>query len=210
MEAEQLSVKKRSLEGSSAARRMRGAGRLPGVIYGTGAEPMAVEVETHAVEQVLHHHQSETILIDIDLEGEGKISVLLKDVQHHPVTGDLVHVDLQRVSANETLQVEVPLELVGEPEGVKAGGLLDHILHAILVECLPADLPETVNVDVSALNIGDSVHVSDVVVDDTITVVTDTDAMVALVAAPKVVDEEEEAAEAGGEPEVITEKASEE
>jgi large subunit ribosomal protein L25 len=210
MEAEQLSVKKRSLEGSSAARRMRGMGRLPGVIYGTGAEPTAVEVETHAVELVLHHHQSETILIDIDLEGEGNVSVLLKDVQHHPVTGALVHVDLQRVSANETLQVEVPLELVGEPEGVKAGGLLDHILHAILVECLPADLPETVNVDVSALHIGDSVHVSDVVVNDKITVVTDADAMVALVAAPKVVEEDEEAAEAGGEPEVITEKVSEE
>ena len=210
MEAEQLSVKKRSLEGSSSARRMRGAGRLPGVIYGTGSEPAAIEVETHAVEQVLHHHQSEMILIDIDLEGEGKVSVLLKDVQHHPVTGALVHVDLQRVSANETLQVEVPLELVGEPEGVKAGGLLDHVMHGILVECLPADLPETVDVDVSALNIGDSLHVSDVVVGDKVTVITDADAMVASVAAPKVVDEDEDVAEEGAEPEVITEKPSEE
>ena len=210
MEAEQLSVKKRSLEGSSSARRMRGAGRLPGVIYGTGSEPAAIEVETHAVEQVLHHHQSEMILIDIDLEGEGKVSVLLKDVQHHPVTGALVHVDLQRVSANETLQVEVPLELVGEPEGVKAGGLLDHVMHGILVECLPADLPETVDVDVSALNIGDSLHVSDVVVGDKVTVITDADAMVASVAAPKVADEDEDVAEAGAEPEVITEKPSEE
>ncbi|RZO85314.1 MAG: 50S ribosomal protein L25 [Kiritimatiellaceae bacterium] len=210
MEAEQLSVKKRSLEGSSSARRMRGAGRLPGVIYGTGSEPAAIEVETHAVEQVLHHHQSEMILIDIDLEGEGKVSVLLKDVQHHPVTGALVHVDLQRVSANETLQVEVPLELVGEPEGVKAGGLLDHVMHGILVECLPADLPETVDVDVSALNIGDSLHVSDVVVGDKVTVITDADAMVASVAAPKVADEDEDVAEEGAEPEVITEKPSEE
>ena len=89
MEAQQISVKKRSLEGSSASRRMRHAGLLPGVIYGIDSNPLAVELETHVVEQVLHHHASETILVDIDLEGEGSVSVLLKEVQHHPVTGAL-------------------------------------------------------------------------------------------------------------------------
>ena len=134
---------------------MRHAGLLPGVIYGADVNPLAVELEMHAVEQVLHHHASETILVDIDLEGEGSVSVLLKEVQHHPVSGALLHVDLQRVAANQTLQVEVSLELVGEPEGVKLGGLLDQVMHTILVECLPADLPETVNVDVSEdINMG--------------------------------------------------------
>ena len=161
MEAQQISVKKRNLEGSSASRRMRHAGLLPGVIYGTDTKPLAVELETHAVEQVLHHHASETILVDIDLEGEGSVSVLLKEVQHHPVSGALLHVDLQRVAANQTLQVEVSLELVGEPEGVKLGGLLDQVMHTIMVECLPADLPETVNMDVSELEIGSALHVSD-------------------------------------------------
>ncbi len=210
MEAQQISVKKRSLEGSSASRRMRRAGLLPGIIYGIDSNPLSVELETHAVEQVLHHHASETILVDIDLEGEGCVSVLLKEVQHHPVSGALVHVDLQRVVANQTLQVEVSLELVGEPEGVKLGGLLDQVMHTILVECLPADLPETVNVDVSDLEIGSVLHVSDLKLGNKVAILSDADALVAGVSAPKVELEEDEEKDVEAEPEVITEKPSEE
>ena len=210
MEAQQISVKKRNLEGSSASRRMRHTGLLPGVIYGTDTNPLAVELETHAVEQVLHNHASETILVDIDLEGEGSVSVLLKEVQHHPVSGALLHVDLQRVAANQTLQVEVSLELVGEPEGVKLGGLLDQVMHTIMVECLPADLPETVNVDVSELEIGSALHVSDLKLGNKVSILSDADAVVAGVSAPKVELEEDEDEDVGAEPEVITEKPSEE
>ena len=210
MEAQQISVKKRSIEGSSASRRMRHAGLLPGVIYGINSDPLAVELETHAVEQVLHNHASETILVDIDLEGEGGVSVLLKEVQHHPVSGTLLHVDLQRVAANQTLQVEVSLELVGEPEGVKLGGLLDQVMHTILVECLPADLPETVNMDVSELEIGSALHVSDLKLGNKVVVLSDMDAVVAGVSAPKVEQEEDEDEDVEAEPEVITEKPSEE
>ena len=210
MEAQQISVKKRSLEGTSASRRMRRAGSLPGIVYGIDSNPLSVELETHVVEQVLHHHASETILVDIDLEGEGAVSVLIKDVQRHPVSGALVHVDLQRVAANQTLQVEVSLELEGEPEGVKVGGLLDHVMHTILVECLPGDLPEMVNVDVSELEIGSSIHVSDLKLGSKITVLSDADAVVAGVSAPRVVQEEDEDGDAAAEPEVITEKPSEE
>ena len=210
MEAQQISVKKRSLEGTSASRRMRRAGSLPGIVYGIDSNPLSVELETHVVEQVLHHHASETILVDIDLEGEGAVSVVIKDVQHHPVSGALVHVDLQRVAANQTLQVEVSLELEGEPEGVKVGGLLDHVMHTILVECLPGDLPEMVNVDVSELEIGSSIHVSDLKLGSKITVLSDADAVVAGVSAPRVVQEEDEDGDAAAEPEVITEKPSEE
>ena len=210
MEAQQISVKKRNLEGSSASRRMRHAGLLPGVIYGIDTNPLAVELETHAVEQVLHNHASETILVDIDLEGEGSVSVLLKEVQHHPVSGALLHVDLQRVAANQTLQVEVSLELVGEPEGVKLGGLLDQVMHTIMVECLPADLPETVNVDVSELEIGSALHVSDLKLGNKVSILSDADAVVAGVSAPKVEQEEDENEDVEAEPEVITEKPSEE
>ena len=210
MEAQQISVKKRSLEGSSTSRRMRHAGLLPGVIYGIDSNPLAVELETHALEQVLHHHASETILVDIDLEGEGSVSVLLKEVQHHPVSGALLHVDLQRVAANQTLQVEVSLELVGEPEGVKLGGLLDQVMHTILVECLPADLPETVNVDVSELEIGSALHVSDLKLGNKVAILSDADALVAGVSAPKVDLEDDEDEDVEAEPEVITEKPSEE
>ena len=210
MEAQRISVKKRGLEGTSSSRRMRRDGILPGVIYGTKSESMAIELETHVIEQVLNHHLSETILVEVDLEGEGNVSVLLKEVQHHPVSGALIHVDLQRVSANQKLQVEVSLELVGEPEGVKAGGLLDHVMHSILIECLPADLPEKIDVDVSYLEIGNAIHVSDIKCNDKILILSDMDAIVANVIAPKVEEEVEIEDDVEAEPEVITEKSSEE
>ena len=210
MEAEKLVVKKRTLEGSASSRRLRAKGSLPGVVYGGKNEAQCVELETHAIEQVLHHHSSESILLDIELEGEGVTAVLIKEVQHHPVTGALVHVDLQRVSANKPIQVEVPLELKGEPEGVKAGGLLDHVQHAIVIEALPGDMVECIEVDVSALEIGQALHVSDVQVDNKLTILTDGEQIVAAVAAPKVVEEEVEAEDTASEPEVITEKTEEE
>ena len=210
MEAQRISVKKRGLEGTSSSRRMRRDGILPGVIYGTKSESMAIELESHVIEQVLNHHLSETILVEVDLEGEGNVSVLLKEVQHHPVSGALIHVDLQRVAANQKLQVEVSLELLGEPEGVKAGGRLDHVMHSILIECLPADLPEKIDVDVSHLEIGNAIHVSDIKCNDKILILSDMDAIVANVLAPKVEEEVEIEDDVEAEPEVITEKSSEE
>ena len=99
MEDTKLIAKKRDLQGSSNSRRLRKSGNLPGVIYGEGEEAVPVQIETHAFEQLLHHHASETILVDIEVEGEGNVSVLVKDVQHHPVTSELVHVDMQKVAA---------------------------------------------------------------------------------------------------------------
>ena len=94
MEDTKLIAKKRDLQGSSNSRRLRKTGNLPAVIYGEGKDATAIQLETHAFEQLLHHHASETILVEIELEGEGVISALVKDVQHHPVSSDLVHVDL--------------------------------------------------------------------------------------------------------------------
>jgi large subunit ribosomal protein L25 len=210
MEAEKLVVKKRTLEGSASSRRLRAKGSLPGVVYGGKNESERIELEMHAVEQVLHHHSSESILLDIDLEGEGLTSVLLKEVQHHPVTGALVHVDLQRVSANKPIQVEVSLELKGEPEGVKAGGLLDHVQHSVLIEALPGDMVECIEVDVSSLEIGQAVYISDLQVDKKLTILSDASQIIAAVAAPKVAEEEVETEAVAGEPEVITEKTEEE
>lgn len=208
MEDIKLIAKKRELDGSSNARRLRGEGSLPGVVYGGDKEPVSVMVDTHDLEQILHHHASESVMIEIDLEGEGDTRVLVKEIQHHPVTSDLVHVDMQRVVAGQTMNVDIQIELVGEAAGVKAGGTLDHVMHSISVECLPKDIVEAIEVDVSDLEIGQNLHVSDLGIDDTFKVLVDSDAIVCGVSGPMAeVDEDEEAA--AGEPEVLTEKNAE-
>ncbi len=206
MEDKKLIVKKRDLVGSSNARRLRGVGCLPGVIYGSGKAPVSVEMDLHDFELILHHHSSESLLIDITVEGEGDMSVLVKEVQHHPVTSDLVHVDLQRVDASKPIHVEVAIELVGDSAGVKVGGVLDLVMHTISVECLPADLVEAFEVDVSHLQIGDSLHVSDLNLGDKYKVLADPTALIVSVHGQRA---EEEVEPAAGEPEVISAKKPE-
>jgi len=211
MEKTKLIAKKRELQGSANMRRMRRAGTLPGVIYGEGKEGMAIQLDTHTFEQILHQHASETMLVEIDVEGEGVISALVKEVQHHPVSGDLIHVDLQKVIAGKPIQVEITLELVGEAAGVKAGGVLDHVMHSIAVECLPRNLVEAIEIDVSDMEIGTALHVSDLQLGADFKVLVDEEAIVASVAEPRVeVEEEEDVAATGAEPEVINEKKADE
>lgn len=209
MEDTKLIAKKRELQGSSNSRRLRKAGSLPGVIYGAGKEATAVQLETHAFEQLLHHHSSETLITEIALEGAGDLSVLVKDVQRHPVSGTVVHVDMLKIIAGQAIQVDILIELVGEAAGVKEGGVLDQAMHSISVECLPRNLVEAIEVDVSDVNIGDAIHVSDLNLGDTFKTTINDDAIVATVAEPRVeVDEDEDAVEGdvATEPEVITEK----
>lgn len=209
MEDKKLIAKKRDLEGSSNARRMRHSGNLPGVVYGGGKEPVSVEVNAHELGLILHHHTSESLIIDIELEGEGDMSVLIKDVQHHPVSSDLVHVDMLRISADQPIHVDIELDLIGEAEGVKAGGTLDQVMHSIGVECLPGDLVESIEVDVSDLGIGKNLHVSDLGLDAKFKLLVDAEAIVCAISGPKAESDEEEGAVAAGEPEVITEKNAE-
>ena len=211
MEDIKLIAKKRELEGTANVRRLRTAGSLPGVVYGAGKDPVSVLIDMHDFEQILHHSASESVLIEVDVEGEGKTSVLVKDVQHHPVTSDLLHVDLLRVEANKPITVDIAIELSGEAAGVKAGGILDHVMHSISVECLPSDLVENFEVDVSALEIGQSLHVSDVNIGGKYKLLVDEEAIVAAVHGPVAEEEpEEEGAEAAAdEPEVIGEKKEE-
>ncbi|MDF7807836.1 50S ribosomal protein L25 [Pontiellaceae bacterium B12219] len=207
MEDKKLIASKRDLEGSSNARRIRHEGKLPGVIYGDEKEPVSIVMNAHEFEQILHHHSSESVLINIELEGEGDMSVLVKEVQHHPVNSNLLHVDFLRVSANKPIQVDIPLELVGEAKGVKAGGILDQVIHEIGIECLPGDLVEAIEVDVSDLEIGGNLHAADLKLDSKLKLLVDGDAIVCSVAEPNVEEEADE--DASDEPEVLTEKKEE-
>jgi len=214
MEALNLNVKHRNNNGSSSSRRSRSEGILPGILYGSENEPIAVEMDLHKVEKIVNQHSSDSVLLDIDLDGIGKVSVLMKEIQFHPVTSEILHVDLQRVLANKPIQVDVSVELKGEPEGVKAGGLLDQVLRSITVQSLPADLIESIDVDVSNLEIGDSLSVCDLNISSKLTVINDQNSLVVAVNAPKVEAAEDEVSEdvseEANEPEVISEKEKEE
>lgn len=200
-----LIVSSRELKGSSNARRMRRAGQVPGVIYGAGEEARAISVPAHEFEQILHHHSGEQMMIEIEIDGK-TTSVLLKDVQHEPLSGSVVHVDLQEVSMTKKLKVPVAVELVGEAEGVKAGGVLEHSLHTVEVECLPADILEKLEADVSSMEIGDMLHVKDIAIDSSkYTILTEGDIAIATVLAPRVATEGADGEESS-EPEVIGEK----
>ena len=209
-----LIVKKRNNQGTSSSRRMRSDGLLPGIIYGSDKESNIVEMNLNQVEKILKNHSSDSVLIEVDLEDEGSVRVLLKEVQYHPVTSSILHVDLQRVVAGKPIQVDVAIELNGEPEGVKSGGIIDHKIHSLSVECLPKDMIESIPVDITNLEIGDSLTVSEITVSSKIKILSDENLQVISINAPKVIDssdeETEEAEEASTEPEVITEKNEEE
>jgi large subunit ribosomal protein L25 len=208
-----ITVKSREVTGSANARRLRRDGWVPGVIYSDGAAARPVSLPKHEFEQILRHHTSEHVMIQIQIEDGKEESVLLKEIQHDAISGGVVHVDLQEVAMNKKLHVEVPVELVGEAEGVKnQGGVLDHLIHSLEISCFPADIPETIEVDVSAMKLGDILTVKDIPVDASkITILMDTDVGVASISLPKVAEEpvaEEGAAELA-EPEVLHEKKEE-
>lgn len=209
-----ITVKSRDVKGSASARRLRHDGWVPGVIYSEGGAARMVSIPKHEFEQMLRHHASEHVMVKIQIEGGAEESVLLKEVQHNALSGGVVHVDMQKVDMNKKLRVEVPVELVGEADGVRnQGGVLDHLLHHLEIECFPADIPEEIDVDVTDLKLGDILTVKDIKIDASkYTILMDADVGVAAVTAPKVVEEpvaEEAAAVAAG-PEVIREKKPEE
>lgn len=212
MKDTKLIAKNRDLQGSSNSRRLRKAGSLPCVVYGEGKEAAAIQIETHAFEQLLHHHTTETLITEIALEGAGEIQVLVKDVQRHPVSGDIIHVDLLKIIAGQTIQVDILVELVGEAAGVKEGGVIEQVMHSVAIECLPKDLIESIEVDISDMGIGDSLCVSDLNLGNKLRTQVEEDAIVVSVAEPRAEEEpEEEVVEGveGAEPEVISEKKAE-
>jgi large subunit ribosomal protein L25 len=173
-------------------------------------------MDEHGLSQELRRHASEHVMINVALDGGDVRRVLIKEVQHHPISGRIRHIDLLAVSMTEVLRVEVAIELKGEPTGVTTqGGVLEHLAREVEIECLPADIPETLVVDVSGLKIGDSLTFGDLPLDPAKhTLISDADIAVAIVNAPRVAEEGEEGAAgeeaaAVAEPEVITQRRAE-
>ncbi len=194
--------------GKNENRRLRRAGMVPGVIYGASEAPITVGLSPRRIEEVLHLDTGRNTIFSLTLAGQSqKGAVMIKDLQRDPVTEALLHVDLVRVQLDKAVKVRVPVRLVGVPEGVKTdGGVVEFMLREVEVECLPADIPEHLDVDVSSLKINQHVSVSSLPVSDRVTILDDPDGIIALVAAPRaeeVAAPAEAAPEAAAEPEVI-------
>ncbi len=202
----------RTETGKSAARRLRRAQRIPGVVYGGEKGAVTVAVDPAALVGLLN--RGENVLINLSLSGDaGRTAmVILKELQRDPVKGRPLHVDFLEVSMEKKIRVEVPLALSGESTGVKnKGGILEHGLRQLLVECLPLNIPEHLTADVSALDIGDVLHVADLTLPEGVRVLDDPERVVVSVVSPTL--EEAPAApeaEAAGEPEVVGKKEKEE
>src|SRR5205085_5980066 len=209
-----LKAETRTNVGRSAVRKLRARGLIPAVIYGGKNEPQALQVAAREINAMMSHASGENVLVELEIEGEGSSrTALVQEVQHSPVGGEIRHVDFHAISMDEMIQAEVPLEPVGIPVGVKTfGGLLEQSLRVLAIECLPGDLPDRITVDVSQLNIGDSIHVREIQFPSGVTPKVPPDLTAFSVLAPTVeeepvVAEAAEAAAAG--PEVITEKKPE-
>jgi large subunit ribosomal protein L25 len=207
-----LKAEPRDATGRSAARKLKARGIVPAVIYGGKHKSQALQVLERDINAMLSHASGENILVELEIAGENR-TALLQEVQHSPVRGDVVHVDFHAISMDEKIEASVPLEAFGVATGVKNfGGLLEQNVRALAIECLPRDLPDKVTVDVSALNIGDTIHVRDIKLPDGVVAKVPADLTVFSVVAPLAeevaVTPEAEAAAAAG-PEVITAKKEE-
>lgn len=191
--------------GTGAVRSLRREGWVPGVLYGFGTEPRPLQVRAHELGVLLHTLESEHSLIGFTLGGGEQHTVLIREVQHHPVRDEILHVDFMRVSADRRLRVGVPVVLTGLAIGVKDfGGIIEHFLREVEVECLPADIPEHIVVDVSELMVGDAIHLSDLSVPK-VEILGDPTAAICVVARPSIIKEETPAVEAVAETETPAE-----
>lgn len=216
MKSVALNAFPRSLGRRAGAKKLRTSGRIPAVIYGRQAKPQNLEVLSKEMENLIHHAVSENVLVDLAVKDDTrpKRLALVQEVQHHPLSGNILHVDFHEVAENEKVTVMVPVETTGEAIGVKTeGGVLEHVLFKIKARALPKDLPELIMVDVSHLNIGQAVHLGEIKAPAGVELIGDKNIPVIAVAAPRT--EEEEAAEAAaaaaapGEVEMIKEKKEE-
>jgi len=206
-----LVANKRDIRGSRRVNRLRKDGWLPGIIYDTKGKSQPVQLKRHEFELLLRHHADENLIMDLAVDNDAPRKVLLKDVQRDHIRDHLMHVDFLEISLARKLRIPVAIRLTGEPFGVtQEGGILEHLLRTVDVECLPMDISREFVLDVSQLKIGDSLFVRDLKIDPKKTMMlTAPDIAIASVLLPHVEEEvkpEEAAVEGAGEPEVIGEK----
>lgn len=202
-----IEAQMRTPGGKNVNRRLRNSGIIPAVLYGPGKESIAISVDPQIVQDILHSESGRNSIFTINLDGSAQNNSMVKDYQLDPVQGELIHVDFIQIAMDRLLQLDVNIEIVGEAKGVKiGGGIMDFVTRSIEVECLPADIPESIKVDVSHLDINDYIRVNNIEVDPKVKVLSDPEVVVVTIIPPVKEEEpevEEEAAAEAEEPEVI-------
>lgn len=188
-----LNAKVRQVTGKSS-HKLAAEGLIPAVVYGPKIETQSLAIDRRDFEHLLQHASVGSTLIDLSIDGAKALDVIIKEVRHEEIKGAIQHIDFWAVDMGHTLQTAIPITFVGSPEGERVGGVAMHVLHELKVEARPKDLPEHIEVDLTALNIGDSLTVADVTAPAGVTLLDDPETVVASVHAPAV---EEEVAETG-------------
>lgn len=213
MASEQLSASARDIGGKGVARKLRSEGRIPAVVYGHGREPQPLSINSRELDRLLDHIAAEATVIDLDIDGK-PARTLIREIQRHPFKRQILHVDFQELVAGEKISVRLPIILVGVPDGVRLdGGILDQTMRELEVEVDPSNIPNHVDIDVTKLTIGSSIHVRDITLPEGVEVLDDGDASVCVVSAPRAAVEAvavEETEAVAAEPEVIRAKKPEE
>ncbi|MCX6871435.1 MAG: 50S ribosomal protein L25 [Verrucomicrobia bacterium] len=212
MKSLKLKVAPRTQTRRKGSKVLRSAGLIPANIYGKSVAPQNVEIDSDAFIELINSAHSEIVLVDLEVSGDSKIRLaLVQDVQHHPLSGEVLHVDFHEVKDDEMITIRIPVESTGEAEGVKSsGGTLEHVIQKLRVTALPKDLPDQILVDVSALVVGQAIQIGQIQAPAGVTILGDKHLRVFAVAAPTV--EVEAAPAAAGEskqPEMIKEKKEE-
>jgi large subunit ribosomal protein L25 len=190
-------------EGKNVNRRIRMSGKIPAVIYGSGREPVALSLNPADIKTILRSDAGQNTIFNVNIEGVGQRSAMVKDYQLNPVKGRLIHVDLLEIAMDRLLTLMVKVELIGEPQGVKIdGGMLDFVTRAIEIECLPTDIPESIKLEVGALRANDYIRAKDINLGDKVNILTEPEVVIATIAPPKKSAATESAAGAAG-PEVM-------
>lgn len=197
-----VQASKRTLTTKGSVNQSRKAGNVPGVFYSKGIEPIAISLPESSLKPLVY--TSETHLVNLKIEDQ-EMKSILKSIQFHPVTDRIIHVDFQGISADQEIEIEVPVVLEGQAKGVKEGGIIQHTLHKLRVSCLPAFIPEHIAIDISELALGNAVHVKDLKVEN-VTFLHSDDTLIVSVVLPRA---SQEAAtglpgEEAKEPEVIS------
>jgi large subunit ribosomal protein L25 len=215
MKSVSLTAYPRSKTRRVGAKQLRSAGRIPAVIYGRQVAPQNLEVVQHEIEDLIHNASAENLLLDLAVNEDArpKRLALVQEIQHHPLNGRILHIDLHEVKEDEQVTITVPVEATGEAIGVKNGGVLEHVRFSLRVRALPRDLPEALLVDVTHLEIGKAVHLGEIKPPAGVQILGDKNISVLAVAAPLTEEQEKAleaaAAAASGEVEMIKEKKEE-
>ncbi len=185
MERVDLRVETRDKTGKGFARSLRRKGLIPGVVYGGNEAPQAVTVGAKEFYQLLQSAGGEHMLLNLQFgDGEGQTFSLLKETQHDPIRGTIEHIDFQRISVDRAIHTSAAIRTVGSSLGQREGGVFEHLLRELEIECLPLDIPDSIEVDISHLEIGDAIHVSDLPIPENVRVLTNLETVVATVATP--------------------------